>query len=302
MSTNETSNSDLEDKNTTVTSQNNESNITKNQTDNISASTLNNSSGAITNDTGTITTENKTGDIKMSTNETSNSKKETSDTHTSEGGHDIAGNEYHYATAANNDTVQGNNFKNNVLEGSSGDDTLTGGNQNDVLDGKDGNNTLNGGDGDDILIAGGTTNTGVNHINGVSGDDILVAAGTKTQYLDSFLSHHNDIVNTVLTDQKWGSAASIVSGSIDNTGGGEHTVFEVHSGSGHDQIYNFHAAADTVQFDRGLNGSDIRDVNSLLQHVSVSGNDLSIDLGGGNSVTLVGVDIAGLTANNAAWM
>lgn len=220
--------------------------------------------------------------------------------HTPEGHTDAEGYEYHYASATNRE-VHGNESRNSVVEGSTGDDLLYGGKSNDVLDGSDGSDRLDGGAGDDILIGGGNTDKGENHLNGAAGDDVLVAGGSKTRHLEYFLANHQDIVNTVKTNQKWGSVAAIVNGATDDTGGGVHNVFDIHSGSGHDQIYNFHAATDKIQLDRELNGSGIRDVDSLRSHIQISGNDLSIDLGGGNTVTLVGVDVAGLSANNVAW-
>ena len=226
--------------------------------------------------------------------------KTSSEQHTEEGQTDSDGYEYH-STSTTNHEAHGNESHDSVVRGGGSDDSLYGGGGNDVLDGSDGNDHLEGSDGDDILIGGGNTDKGENRLNGGVGDDILVAGGSKTRHLDQFLTHHQDLVSTLKTNQKWGSVASIVNSDTDDTGGGVHNIFDVHSSSGHDKIFNFHAATDKIQLDRGLNGSDIRDLDSLLQHIQISENDLSIDLGGGNSVTLIGVDIAGLTANNVAW-
>jgi len=186
-------------------------------------------------------------------------------------------------TAANHE-AQANELHDSVARDSSSDDSLYGSELNDVLDGRDGN-----------------TDKGENHLNGGVGDDILVAGGSKTSHLDQFLANHQDVLNIVTTNQKWGSVASIANNVTDDTGGGVHNIFDIHSNSGDDKIFNFHATTDKIQLDRELNGSDISDIDSLLHRIQTSGNDLSIDLGGGNTITLVGVDIAGLSANNIAW-
>jgi len=222
------------------------------------------------------------------------------DQHIEEGRTDSDGYEYHYTSVTNHE-AHGNELHDNVVRGSSSDDLLYGGQLNDVLDGSDGNDHLEGSDGDDILIGGGNTDKGENHLNGGVGDDILVAGGSKTSHLDQFLANHQDVLNIVTTNQKWGSVASIANNVTDDTGGGVHNIFDIHSNSGDDKIFNFHATTDKIQLDRELNGSDIRDIDSLLHHIQTSENDLSIDLGGGNTITLVGVDIAGLSANNIAW-
>lgn len=212
------------------------------------------------------------------------------------------GYEYHYTTTTNHD-LHGNDLANSVLVGSKSDDNLWGGSGNDVLDGSDGNNTLEGGDGDDILITGGLSDHGQNHLDGGKGDDILVAGGTKTHHLDDFFKANESIVLAVTTDAKYASLAALVKSSADDDGSGNgvENIFGMHSGNGHDRIYNFHANTDKVQVERGINGSEIRDMDTLIKHITVNGNDLSIDFGGGNSVTLVGVDVAHLSAANVEW-
>ncbi len=258
--------------------------------------------GSSIDDSHPINNTNTTGNSTIRSNELeSHDSNASSEQHTQEeGDKDAEGYEYHYTSATNRE-IHGNKTVGNVIKGSDSDDLLYGGNVNDVLDGGNGNDRLEGSDGDDILIGGGHADEGENHLNGGDGDDILVAGGSKTSQLDQFLSDHQDIVNSVKSNQKLTDVASIINSVTNNSGNGVHNIFDVHSGSGHDQIFNFHAATDKVQLDRGLNGSDISDINSLLHHIHISGNDLSIDLGGGNSITLVGVDVSGLTANNVAF-
>lgn len=214
-------------------------------------------------------------------------------------GHD--GYEYHQTTAVDHE-LHATDLRDTLLAGALGDDKLVGGTHNDILDGSDGNNTLDGGSGNDVLIAGGDTNHGRNHLNGGSGDDVLVAGGTKTHALDDFLRVNPTLAAALTNDPKYVSLSTLVKGTIGDTGGGSVNTFELQSASGHDSIFNFHAATDVLEIHRGLNGSDIRDVASLASHMHVSGNDVTIDLGSGNSLTLVGVDVAHLSAANVTWL
>ena len=214
-------------------------------------------------------------------------------------GHD--GYEFH-RTTDNDHELHGNDLHDSVLFGAQGDDRLVGGARDDILDGHDGNNSLEGGNGDDILVAGGESNRGQNHLNGGSGDDILVAGGTKTRSLDDFLKANPVLSTAIISDPKFASLSTVVRGATDDTGGGAVNIFELHSGSGHDLIFNFHASSDRLQIDRGLNGSDIRDSASLSSHIHVSEHGVTIDLGKGNSVTLVGVHVEHLSAANLTWI
>ena len=69
-----------------------------------------------------------------------------------------------------------------------------------------------------------------------------------------------------------------------------------------DDFFNFHATTDKLQIEREINGSGIHDIETLVQHVTVDGNNVMIDFGGGNSVTLVGVDVSNLTSTNIDWV
>ena len=78
----------------------------------------------------------------------------------------------------NNDTLTGQTYFNNNIQGLAGDDTLTGGRRNDRLEGGSGNDTLNGDSGNDTLTGGAgndTLNGGNGHdtLEGGKGDDIL---------------------------------------------------------------------------------------------------------------------------------
>lgn len=196
--------------------------------------------------------------------------------------------------------IQGNEHHHNFLRGGSHDANIHAGAMGDIIVGGSGNNTITGGDGDDIVLAGTSTSSGANIVNGGAGNDILIAAGTKTQQLNDFIQEHQSAVNAVLANSKLADLSTVINGAVNNAGGGATNVFQMHSGRVHDQIYNFHAASDQLQIQAGINGSNIKDIASLLNHVTVSGSNLTVDLGAGNTVTLVGVDVAHLSAANAA--
>lgn len=210
--------------------------------------------------------------------------------------------EEHQSVSEGHHELHASGLHDAVLSGDDSDDHLYGGQHDDVLDGEDGDDVLDGDDGDDILIAGGHTDQGHNSLHGGAGDDVLIAGGAKTLELHDYLESHPEVGDLVRTDARFTGARSLIDAApaADDSATGTNT-FDLHSGNGNDFIYNFHALGDRIQIDRGVNGSDITDIDSLVRHISVSGNDMSIDLGQGNSVTLVGVDVDHLSADNVMW-
>ena len=209
--------------------------------------------------------------------------------------------EIHHSSSDSHE-AHGSDSHNSLLDGSDSDDSLYGGIRNDVLDGGSGDDYLAGGSGDDLLIGGGYSDRGHNHLDGGSDDDLLVAGGSKTHDFDDFLRANPQVVNSILSKPEFAGLVGFVQGVADDSALGMVNIFDLRSGGGRDQIFNFHASGDRIQIERGINGSDINDIDSLVRHISVSGSDLSIDLGGGGSVTLVGVDIEHLSADNVLWM
>ena len=196
--------------------------------------------------------------------------------------------------------LQGSDAHHNFLEGGSDDAVIHAGSAGDILVGGTGtSNTLVGGSGDDTMIGGSSANT-TNTLNGGNGTNLLVAAGTLTQETSDFLHAHENVVNALDTDPMLAAVAALANGNT--AAAGVSNKFQVQSGSFHDDIYNFHASSDVVQIQSNINGSGITDISTLLSHVSVSGNNVSMDLGNGSTVTLVGVDVQHLTAANVAFV
>lgn len=175
------------------------------------------------------------------------------------------------------------------LRGGAGNDIIEGGNVGDFL--------LSGGAGNDFIFGGGYPDIGTNVMDGGTGNDILVAGGHKTSQFAQYLASNPFTPSTPIND-----FTSIAQSVADNSTGRSYNVFAFHSNGGKDSIFNFHASTDKIQIDAGINGSNIANLSSLIQHITISGDNLSIDLGNQNSVTLVGVDIAGLSASNVVFV
>jgi len=80
-------------------------------------------------------------------------------------------------------------------------------------------------------------------------------------------------------------------------GGAGADVFVFDSGSGADTIADWEAG-DMIQLVSGLNGSGIADFADLSARIGdAASGDAVIDLGGGNSITLVGVPSSSLSAD-----
>ena len=146
------------------------------------------------------------------------------------------------------DTLDGGNGNDAIL-GLAGDDTLTGGNGNDVLDGGGDDDTLTGGNGNDMLFGSVGNDTlmggkGEDTLDGGAGDDLMV--GGKGPDLFAF-----------------------------NAG---------FAGFGHDIIDDF-SNGDHIQFDSGL----FEDAQAVLDASVQVGDNTVITLDADNDITLVGV-------------
>lgn len=164
---------------------------------------------------------------------------------------------------------------NDVLGGGLGDDTIEAGNGNDVLyGGRDVgdsglNDVLHGGAGNDTVYAA----EGNDMVTGGSGNDNLFS-GSGTDTVDG--GGGNDTL--------WGGG-----GDDSFTGGSGNDLFIFSAGHGDDTVTDFNVADDTLQLNNTttdfISSADVSAASSM-----VSGN-LVIDLGGGDSVTLVGLDL-----------
>ena len=210
--------------------------------------------------------------------------------------------------AGGNDLIDGGDG-NDTLAGGAGNDTLQGGLGDDMLDGGSGANYLRGGDGQDQIVGG----SGFDDINGNAGNDTAsggfgddwVVGGKDNDRLsgdsgadivwgnlgDDTLDggFDNDQVrggqgNDVLTG---GAGDDFVSGDRgDDTvsGGFGADIFHSSQDAGIDRVLDFNLAeGDRVMLDPGTTYT-----------LSQVGSDTVIDMGAGNQMILVGVQLSTL--------
>jgi len=198
-----------------------------------------------------------------------------------------------------------------TISGGAGADSLHGWAGNDSLDGGAGPNTLRGGDGADTLQGG----ANFDDVNGNKGDDLIDGGAGGNDWLlggqgnDQITAHGGaNILNGNLGNDtviggggddtlRGGQGADALTGGAGNnhlfgdlgndtlTGGGGADTFHFGSGGGQDRVTDFNLAqGDRVQIDGGASYT-----------VSQVGTDTVVDLGGGDTLTLVGVSKASLT-------
>ncbi|MDQ2090606.1 calcium-binding protein [Marimonas arenosa] len=191
------------------------------------------------------------------------------------------------------------------LHGEGGNDRLYGGGQNDTLLGYDGDDTLYGGSGGDVLRG----NAGADRLYGGGGYDLLVGGtGRDTMYGGQ---GNDNLQGSGGHDTLYGGAGNDtligglgfdrLDGGIGNDvliGGFNADRFVFADGHGDDTINDFDAT----------NNSEtiiLRDVSAISDYADLAANHMTqvganvvIDTGGGNSITLLKVDIADLGAGD----
>lgn len=155
-------------------------------------------------------------------------------------------------------------------------DVIRGGAGNDTVFASAGNDSVNGGAGDDNLFGGGGDDT----VDGGAGDDTLWGGGGD-----------DTVDGGAGNDTLWGGGGNDLF-----TGGGGGDVFIFASGHGDETITDFDLVEDSLRLIATT--TDFTDADSVTAASSVVGGNLVIDLGGGDSLTLVGLglsDIASMT-------
>ena len=210
-----------------------------------------------------------------------------------------------------------------ALEGDDGNDVLRGGKGNDFLEGGKGADVLNGGKGDDwadyVRSDQGVT---VNLVTGKgSGGD---AEGDRLISIERvYGSHHQDtLIGNSSANWLYGAdgADTLMGGKGDDVldGGAGNDVLEggkgddslvggegddifVYAGRnlGHDQIEDFEAGSDIIQF---LASSGLSSFAELQAAMSQDGDDTIIDLGNNSSITLHDIDMSDLDADDFAFV
>ncbi|WP_193188504.1 DUF4347 domain-containing protein [Nisaea sediminum] len=167
-----------------------------------------------------------------------------------------------------------------TLYGGQGADTVHGDNDNDVVYGNKGDDTLSGGQDADVLYGGQDNDI----VYGNSGDDTLNGnLGNDTLYG----GQGNDLIS--------GNAGNdrLAGNNGDDTlvGGDGADTFVFGSGGGNDQVNDFQAGIDSLQFDDGQTYSSAESAGNTV-----------LTLSGGGTVTLIGVPVSSLGLNaTAGW-
>ncbi|OUD08301.1 hypothetical protein BVC71_14105 [Marivivens niveibacter] len=198
---------------------------------------------------------------------------------------------------AGNDTIYGDRGR-DVLNGGTGDDYLHGGADNDFLAGEEGNDTIIGGDGNDQLFG----YIGNDTLSGWAGNDTL-RGGDGNDFLAGNAGN-DKLYGMDGNDQLFGDVGTdtLSGGTGDDLmrGGGGVDVFIFDDGN--DVIGDFTDNVDTIQLNRSelsLNGYSVQDVIDLA---TVSGSDLVVDFGNGNTLTLRGVTDASILSDDLAFI
>ena len=191
------------------------------------------------------------------------------------------------------DTIDGG-LGDDTIGGGAGDDTVTGGDGNDVAFGGEGSDFVGGGAGDDKAyggagndtVAGGAGNDVVG--GGAGNDQLLGGAGNDTVYGGS-----GD--DTVFA----GSGADRIYGGTGNdviyfgTNDGAADVYASVASNGSDTLWGFEDGIDKLN----LTASGIASFSDLSGKIADDGaGNVTIDLGGGNILTLRGVTASQLSA------
>ncbi|WP_232818533.1 calcium-binding protein [Elioraea thermophila] len=168
--------------------------------------------------------------------------------------------------ASGNDLVVGGDGD-DTIDAGAGNDAIFGGAGHDVIDGGDGGDVLDGGAGDDTMTGG----AGNDRLFGGGGSDTLVG-GAGDDVLDGG------------------------SGNDTLIGGSGNDTFVFTSGGGKDVVLDF-SNGDILHIPKTINGLAVITPADLPNNVtSVKGNAV-IDLGNGDSITLVGIKAEDVQAN-----
>jgi Ca2+-binding RTX toxin-like protein len=184
-------------------------------------------------------------------------------------------------------------------------ENLTGSDNNDVLAGDNNNNVFKGGPGVDAMYGTGGIDT-VDYSSAASGVHVelwQLWANNDGQGGQDTLFDIENVTGSAFADVLAGdNGANRLEGAGGTDvlyGGGGADNFAYGAGSGVDYIGDFiKVQGDKILVQSNLNGSGISTGALALAHTSTIGGNAVVDLGSGNSVTLVGVTAASLAASD----
>ncbi|MEP3275386.1 MAG: M10 family metallopeptidase [Stappiaceae bacterium] len=178
------------------------------------------------------------------------------------------------------DTVIGNALNNEVMSGV-GNDSLNGLGGDDELRGEIGHDSMRGGSGDDLLIGG----SGRDTLEGGSGNDRLYGGNDDDTLLGGA---GNDLLKGGNGDDRLSGGT----GDDELVGGNGSDVFVILQGNGDDIVSDFQIDLDDID----LSDTDFDSFDDL--DISDNNGNAVLDLGDGNSVTLIDVNAADLSTDD----
>jgi Ca2+-binding RTX toxin-like protein len=205
------------------------------------------------------------------------------------------------------ENVNGSNGA-NIITGDAGDNRLFGFDGNDTIYGGAGNDFINGGSGADYLDGGdGIDTVAYDYFAGNMDIDLAAGiAGTETavNFENAIGSQGVNVITGTsgdnLIDGQGGNDTLIGAGGNDLlTGGAGNDIFVFHAYEGHDMITDFSAGAgDVIR----LEGLGITDFAGLLAAAYEDGADTVIEFDSSNSITLSGIALSSLHADDFVFV
>ncbi|WP_026942515.1 beta strand repeat-containing protein, partial [Hellea balneolensis] len=228
------------------------------------------------------------------------------------------------------DNITGD-FRDNRLEGRNGDDTLNGeggndrllgGDGNDIIDGGDGVDTIFGQDGDDIMSGGAGNDfffggAGADSHDGGDGTDSVSYLASGPIAIQNGIGVGGDAAGDTYTniERYFGSSGDDIinaSGVLLGNGGNDYLL----GMNGSNDSLNGGAGLDTFAYDVTGGGADVIQGFFINEQISILGGDpdfdteaeilavgtdaganVIFDFGNGNTLTIVGVNLADLPSN-----
>lgn len=209
-------------------------------------------------------------------------------------------------TEANDSAVTGSG--NDLLSGFGGDDMLNGGAGEDELFGGDGADTLNGGDDNDRILGEdgndiGHGGAGDDYLFGDFGNDTLSGGAGNDELRGGF--NNDSLFGDEDDDFLHGfSGNDLLDGGTGTDrleGGTGRDTFIMRRGYGHDTIADYSVASAGVFFADKIDLSDFGLASFSDLVLSDNNGDAYIDLGGGDAITLEGVNSGNLSADDFSF-
>jgi Ca2+-binding RTX toxin-like protein len=178
-----------------------------------------------------------------------------------------------------------------TLQGTAGPDVITGGNENDLMLGFQGNDTLIGLEGDDTIFGGGGNDT----LLGSPGADLLFG-GAGDDFLNGGIGDLDIMVGGLGADQFYYFGGFGQDAVADfNPAEGDKIILNVtahgrHIDSYSDLLLNIKSGGGEATDQTAANQPALANAGGDINMVSAPETFTLLDFGGGNTLTVIGVD------------